>query len=119
MARIMIVDDSKISRRLLKDNLEKQGHEVVAEAANGAEALELYDEHHPDLLTMDMTMPVMDGMECLSRLKEKDPGVKVLIISAVGNISAIEEAYAAGCIGYILKPFDWEELFSVIERHTS
>ena len=98
MANIMIVDDSRISRRVLRNSLELQGHTVIAEASSGDEALRLYDEIKPDLVTMDITMPGMDGIECLFRLREKDPDAKVVMITAAGTNDKMVKAVKYGCV---------------------
>ena len=119
MANILIVDDSRISRRVLRNSLELMGHTVVAEAGNGEEALKLYEEHHPDLVTMDITMPGMDGIECLFRLREEDPEAKVVMITAAGTNDKMVKAVKYGCVDYIVKPFDEELLKEVISKHTT
>ena len=119
MANIMIVDDSRISRRVLRNSLELQGHTVIAEAGSGDEALRLYDEIKPDLVTMDITMPGMDGIECLFRLREKDPDAKVVMITAAGTNDKMVKAVKYGCVDYIVKPFDEELLRETINKHTS
>ncbi|MBQ6733717.1 MAG: response regulator [Lachnospiraceae bacterium] len=119
MANILIVDDSRISRRVLRNSLELMGHTVVAEAGNGDEALTLYEEHHPDLVTMDITMPGMDGIECLFRMREMDPEAKVIMITAAGTNDKMVKAVKYGCLDYIVKPFDEELLREVITKHTA
>ena len=118
MANILIVDDSRISRRVLRGFLEDLGLHVTGEAGNGNEALALYDRLRPDLVTMDITMPGMDGIECLRRLREKDPEAKVLMITAAGQKDKMLEAVRLGCVDYVLKPFDEELLREVILKHT-
>lgn len=117
MANILIVDDSRISRRVLRNSLELLGHTVVGEAGNGDEALKLYDECNPDLVTMDITMPGMDGIECLFRLREKDPNAKVIMITAAGTNDKMVKAVKYGCLDYIVKPFDEELLKATLEKH--
>ena len=118
MAKILIVDDSRISRRVLRASLEKLGHTVIAEAGNGDEALRLYDEQKPDLVTMDITMPGMDGIECLFRIREKDPDAKVVMITAAGTNDKMVKAVKYGCVDYIVKPFEEETLAETIKKHT-
>ena len=117
VANILIVDDSRISRRVLRNSLELLGHTVVGEAGNGDEALKLYDECNPDLVTMDITMPGMDGIECLFRLREKDPNAKVIMITAAGTNDKMVKAVKYGCLDYIVKPFDEELLKATLEKH--
>ena len=119
MAKIMIVDDSRISRRVLRASLETLGHTVIAEASNGDEALRLYEEIHPEIVTMDITMPGMDGIECLYRIREKDPEAKVIMITAAGTNDKMVKAVKYGCVDYIVKPFEEETLRETIEKHTA
>ena len=82
MAKILIVDDAAFMRMMIKDILTKNGYEVVAEAANGVEAVELYKSHQPDLVTMDITMPEMDGIEAVKQIKAVNPAAKVMMCFA-------------------------------------
>ena len=115
MARLMIVDDSAVSRKVLCENLKQRGHEIAGEAGDGEAALMVYDKVRPDLVTLDLSMPGMDGLECLRRLIAKDPAAKVLVISAQGTEHMHEVAKEAGCAGYIVKPFDWVDLYETLE----
>ena len=117
MANILIVDDSRISRKVLRNVLEGQGHTIVGEAGNGNEALEQYDKLHPDLVTLDITMPGMDGIEALGHIKEKDPEAKVLMITAAGQKEKMLEAIRLGCVDYILKPFDETTLTQTVRKY--
>lgn len=117
MAGIMIVDDSRISRRMLRDTIERQGHTIVAEATNGEDALKLYEEHHPDLVTMDITMPQMDGIECLSEIRKMDPEAKVIMVTAAGTNDKLLEAVHLGCVDYVVKPFDDDSIREAIDKH--
>ena len=119
MGRIMIVDDSRISRKVLKNLLEGNGHIIVGEAGNGIDALKLYDELNPDLVTMDITMPGMDGIECLEKLREKHPDAKVMMITAAGQKEKMLEAIKLGCVDYVLKPFEEETLRQIVAKHTA
>ena len=119
MANILIVDDSRISRRVLRNSIESLGHTVIGEAGNGEDALRMYDELHPDLVTMDITMPGMDGIECLFRLREKDPNAKVVMITAAGTNDKMVKAVKYGCVDYIVKPFDEVLLRETLTKHTS
>lgn len=119
VANIMIVDDSRVSRKVLCNSLEVLGYTVVAEAGSGNEALKLYDECKPDLVTMDITMPGMDGFECLSQIMQKDPSAKVIMITASATSEKIVRALKYGSVDYIIKPFDDETLKSAIDKHLS
>ena len=105
MAKILIVDDAAFMRMMIKDILTKNGYEVVAEAANGVEAVELYKSHQPDLVTMDITMPEMDGIEAVKQIKAVNPAAKVIMCSAMGQQSMVMDAIKAGANDFIVKPF--------------
>ena len=106
MKSIMIVDDSLIIRINLKKILEKNGYQVVAEAANGQEAVEKYGSFHPDLVTMDITMPILDGISALKKIREMDNDACVVMISALGQEEKIIEAMNDGARHFIVKPFN-------------
>ena len=107
---VILVDDSKMSRNMLKAILEEAGYSVIAEASNGEEALAVYKQHKPDLITLDITMPKMDGIELLKRLLEIDPDVKAIMITAAGQQSKLIEALKCGAKRFITKPFEKEEI---------
>lgn len=116
MAKILIVDDSRTSRRILKGILEEFGHEVVAEAENGEEGYIKYMEIKPEMVTMDITMPKMDGLECLKVIKHKDAEAKVVMITAAGQKDKMMEAIKNGASEFVTKPFDKEEIGKVVTR---
>lgn len=115
MKRIMIVDDSLIIRMNLKRIIEKQGYEVVAEAVNGQEAIEKYMSTQPDLVTMDITMPQLDGISALQRIHMLDKNACIVMISALGQEVKIIEAMNKGARHYIIKPFKEETVTNVID----
>lgn len=119
MARIMITDDAAFMRMMLKTLLSEGGHEVVAEASNGQEAVDFYDVHRPDLVTMDITMPVMAGISAVRAIKEKHPDAKIVMCSAMGQKEMVMEAIQAGAKGFIVKPFEKEKVLSEIARLVS
>ena len=92
MHTAIIIDDSKTSRSVLRTILEKNGYEIVAEAANGEEGFEKYCDLHPDFVTLDITMPVMDGIQTLVKIKEYDPGAKVIMVTAAGQKGKMVDA---------------------------
>lgn len=114
--RILIVDDAVFMRMKLKDILEKSGFEVVAEAQNGAEAIEKYKSEKPDLVTMDITMPEVDGVTALREIKAFDPNAKVIMCSAMGQQTMVMEAIQAGALDFIVKPFDNERVIQSINK---
>ena len=116
MAKILIVDDSKTSRKFLRNMLEKAGHEIVYEAVNGREGVDKYKELHPDIVTMDITMPVMDGIEAVREIIEIDPGAKVIMVTAAGQKTNMVEALKRGAADFIQKPFDSAVIINTIEK---
>lgn len=116
MANIMIVDDSRTSRRMLREILERNGHAVVAEAVNGEDGYLKYKESKPDIVTMDITMPVMDGVECLSLIKKENPDACVLMITAAGQKEKMLNSVKRGAEEFIVKPFNEAEILAAIER---
>ena len=113
---ILIVDDSKMSRSILKEILEDVGYSVIAEAANGEEAVKAYKEHKPDMVTLDITMPIMDGIDALKQLLEINPDVKTVMITAAGQQSKLIEALKIGAKKFITKPFEKEEIIANISE---
>lgn len=116
MAKILIVDDSKTSRRILKGMLDECGHEVIAEAENGEEGYLKYKEIHPDIVTMDITMPKMDGLECLKVIKHYDADAKVIMVTAAGQKDKIMEAIKNGAAEFITKPFEKADIAKALDN---
>lgn len=116
MATILIVDDSRTSRRILKGIVEGDGHSVIGEAGNGEEGYLQYKELKPDIVTMDITMPNMDGIESLSLIKKENPDAKVIMITAAGQKEKMVEALKRGADEFVTKPFDQQEICNVIKR---
>ncbi len=114
MKKVLIVDDAAFMRITLKTMLEKNGFEVVGEAANGAEGVKKYSELKPDAVTMDITMPELDGVSALREIKKIDPGAKVVMISAMGQESMVKESIIAGASGFLVKPFKEEAVIKAI-----
>lgn len=113
---ILLVDDSKMSRKMLKAILEEEGYSVIAEAGNGEEAVEAYKQRKADLVTLDITMPKMDGIEALKQLLEIDPSVKAIMITAAGQQSKLIEALKCGAKKFITKPFEKEEVIANVNE---
>lgn len=107
---VILVDDSKMSRKMLRTILEEDGYAVIAEAGNGEEALEVYQQNRPDLITLDITMPKMDGIEALKKLLELDPSAKIIMITAAGQENKLIEALKCGAKRFITKPFEKDEI---------
>ncbi|WML52185.1 response regulator [Neobacillus sp. PS3-12] len=116
MARILIVDDAKFMRLTLNNILKKAEHEVVAEADNGLKAVNLYRELQPDLVTMDITMPEMDGIEAVKKIKSEFPDAKIIMCSAMGQQKMVVEAIEAGAKDFLVKPFDEHRVIDAINR---
>ena len=106
MARCLIVDDSKFMRKIISDTLAGGGHDIVGEVDNGYDALEMYKAQKPDVVTMDITMPILSGLEGLNRILRIDPEARVIMISAMGQKSTVLKALQSGALGFIVKPFD-------------
>ncbi|MBO1510402.1 MULTISPECIES: response regulator [Metabacillus] len=117
--KIMIVDDAAFMRMMIKDILTKNGYEVVAEAADGAQAVEKYKEHQPDLVTMDITMPEMDGIAALKAIKEINANAKVIMCSAMGQQAMVIDAIQAGAKDFIVKPFQADRVLEAIGKTLS
>ena len=116
MARVLVVDDALMMRKTIGTFLFKAGHIVVDEAANGIQAVAAYKKHLPDLVTMDITMPEVDGINALSQIMAFDPGARVVMVSALGQKHKVFDALQAGAKGYILKPFTEEKLISILNE---
>lgn len=116
MARILIVDDTALMRAMLKEVLESGGNEVIAEASNGQEAVNLYRRLKPDLVTMDITMPDMDGISALAKIKKFDPQAKVIMCSSLGFKEIVISSIQAGAKDFMVKPFQRNHLLHAIDR---
>lgn len=119
MAKILIVDDSRTSRKILRGILEGAGNEIVGEATNGQEGYDKYAELKPDVVTMDVTMPVLDGIEALKKIKADYPESKVVMVTAAGQKTKMVEAVQSGADEFVSKPFDADQLKKVIEKVVS
>jgi two-component system chemotaxis response regulator CheY len=116
MARILIVDDAKFMRMLLTDIINKSVHEVAGEAENGRDAVQLYSQIKPDLVTMDITMPDMGGVEAVREIKQEFPDCKIIMCSAMGQQKMVVKAIEAGAKDFIVKPFDETRVIDTINR---
>ncbi len=113
---LMVVDDSNVIRNRITRGSARMDFEVVAAATNGLEAIDLYKQHRPDVVTMDLTMPKMDGLECISALTELDDNANILVISALSDKATGIKALQYGARGFICKPFTDEDLFEALEE---
>ncbi len=112
MSTVLVVDDSKTSRTMLRNILVANGYEVIGEAENGQEGYDKYCELEPDFVTLDITMPVMDGIETLVKIKEYDENAKVIMVTAAGQML---DAIKLGAAEFVTKPFETDQIVSIIE----
>ena len=115
--RLLIVDDALIMRRRIREIAEEAGWVVAGEATNGAEAVALYQQEQPDLVTLDIVMPEMDGVTALKKLIKVDPQARVVMISAVDQKDKLTECIENGAIDFIVKPFDKLRLRSFFDKY--
>lgn len=115
MAKILVVDDASFMRMMLKDILTRMGHEVV-EADNGKHAIEQYKATSPDLVTLDITMPEMDGIAALQEIMQFDPQATCIMCSAMGQQAMVVEAIQSGAKDFIVKPFKAERVQETIKK---
>lgn len=114
--RLMIVDDSNIIRNRIERSFRDTEIQIVATASNGVEAVQKFNETRPNFITMDLTMPQMDGLECIQRIVAQGTGVSILVVSALADKATALQALQYGARGFICKPFNEEELAAAIER---
>ncbi|OPX45842.1 chemotaxis protein CheY [Ruminiclostridium hungatei] len=117
MSKVLVVDDAIFMRQALKLILERNGFTVVGEAENGRIAIQKYKELTPDLVTMDITMPEVDGIEAVKAIKAINPGSRIVMISALGQESHIREAIMVGASGFIVKPFREENIVKALGKY--
>ena len=113
---ILLVDDAAFMRMMIKDILTKNGYNVVGEAENGAKAIEKYNETKPDLVLMDITMPEMDGIQALKKIKESDPKAMVIMCSAMGQQAMVIESIQSGAKDFIVKPFQADRVLEAVKK---
>lgn len=113
---ILICDDAAFMRMMIKDILTKNGYNVAGEAENGLKAVEKYNETKPDLVMMDITMPEMDGIQALKKIKETDPNATVIMCSAMGQQAMVIEAIQSGAKDFIVKPFQADRVLEAIKK---
>lgn len=118
MLKLLIVDDAMFMRTMIKNIVKDSDFEVVAEAENGLEAVKKYDEVKPDIVTLDITMPEMDGLEALAQIMAKDPSAKVIMCSAMGQQGMVVDAIKKGAKDFIVKPFQADRVLEALEKAT-
>lgn len=116
MARVLIVDDAMFMRMTIKKMLEAHGHSVAGEVGNGVEAVKKYMEIKPDVVLLDITMPEMNGVEALKRIREVDAKAKVIICSAMGQQEMVAQAIQNGAKDFVVKPFEESRLVAAVNR---
>ncbi|GAA0417756.1 MAG: response regulator [Bacillota bacterium] len=116
MAKILVVDDAKFMRVTLSTILTSEQHEVVGEAENGEEAIKLYQELQPDLVTMDITMPVMNGIDAIKEICRINKNAMIIVCSAMGQQKVVVEAIESGAKDFIIKPFDEDRVLDTVNR---
>ncbi len=114
--RILIVDDAMFMRKMLSDILVKGNYDVVAEASDGQEGYKKYKEFKPDIVTMDITMAPVNGIEGVGLIKKEFPDAKILMVSAMGQEAMVVNAIKAGAKGFIVKPFDSKKILSELSK---
>ena len=114
--KVLVVDDAIFMRRMLTDILEEGGYKIVGEAANGAEAIEQYKKLKPDLVTMDIIMPELGGIEAVKEIVSSDAAARILMVSAMGQQQLVVEAIQAGAKDFVVKPFESSRVLSAVER---
>ncbi len=113
---VLICDDAAFMRMMIKDILTKNGYNIAGEAENGKKAVEKFNETKPDLVLMDITMPEMDGIQALKKIKEMDPGACVIMCSAMGQQAMVIEAIQSGAKDFIVKPFQAERVLEAVKK---
>lgn len=113
---ILICDDAAFMRMMIKDILSKNGYNIAGEAENGVKAIEKYNETKPDLVLMDITMPEMDGIQALKKIREADPNACVIMCSAMGQQAMVIEAIQSGAKDFIVKPFQAERVLEAVKK---
>ncbi|HWR40416.1 MAG TPA: response regulator [Patescibacteria group bacterium] len=114
--RVLIVDDAAFMRMMIKDILGKNGYEIVGEAENGLKAVERWQELRPDLTTMDITMPEMDGITAVKEIKKIDAAAKIIMCSAMGQQAMVIEAIQSGARDFIVKPFQPDRVLEAVRK---
>ncbi|MEK6799817.1 MAG: response regulator [Planctomycetota bacterium] len=114
--RVLVVDDAKFMRHMIKNILTGMGCEIVGEASDGGEAVDLYKQLHPDVVTLDIVMPKIGGIDALKAIRTSDPNAKVIMISAIDQREPLMEALKLGAVDYVVKPFEKDRVEEAIHR---
>ena len=116
MARFLLCDDSAFMRMMLRRILEQAGHEIVGEASNGKEAVQQFRKCKPDLVTMDITMPIMDGIEAVRLIIQQELQARIIMVTAMGQKDIFMSALSAGASDFIVKPFEVRQVVEVVNK---
>lgn len=116
MSSVLIVDDALFMRQMIRDALEPLGFDEVLEAENGREGLEMFVKHKPDITTLDIVMPEMDGIEVLQGIRSRSKDAKVIMITAVDQREMMLQSMKLGINDFIVKPFEEERVISTVEK---
>lgn len=116
MRRVLIVDDAAFMRISIRNIISKNGYEIAGEAGNGNEAVQKYMELRPDIVTMDITMPEVNGLEALKQIRQIEPSAVVVMVSALGQESMVRDAVMAGAKGFVVKPFKEETIMAALSK---
>ena len=114
--KVLVVDDAAFMRMMIKDILRKGGYEVIGEAEDGSKAVEKFRELHPDLVTMDITMPDMDGISAVKEIRKIDPNAMIIMCSAMGQQAMVIDAIQAGAKDFVVKPFQPERVLEAVRK---
>ena len=115
-ARTLVADDASFMREMIREIIEPEGFEVVAEAGDGLDAVEAFKEHTPDIVTMDIVMPKMSGIEAVKQIVELDPGASIVMCSALGQEALVMEALKSGAKDFIVKPFKPDAVLTTLRK---
>jgi two-component system chemotaxis response regulator CheY len=116
MARILVADDASFMRQIIREILESEGHEIVAEASDGVQAVEEWKQHQPDLVTMDIVMPRRSGIDAVRAIIGIDASARIVMCSALGQETLVTEALQAGASDFIVKPFKPDAVIETLRR---
>lgn len=114
--RLLVTDDAMIIREMVKETATEHGWQIVGEATNGQEAIEMYEQLRPDAVTLDLVMPQYDGLHALSGIKNIDPEARVCVVSALEQKDVLKQAFTLGAADFIVKPFERSQLATTLDR---
>ena len=118
MVNVLIVDDARFMRLVLRRILTQAGHQIIGEAKDGVEAVEMYAEKRPDVMTLDIVMPRQNGIEAVREIMQFDPAAKIIMVTALGQEAFVLDAIKAGAREFIIKPFRNEEIVKAVTKTT-